>query len=331
MTFGFEMSVTRVYEPARVTKPYTAAQWSGDRFGWGIASTRSCKSVDVRLTMGGEPTFVAIDDMGRRGMDDRRGRTDEARVRRRADSAASRDRFAPGGLLHYGQGKWYPGETLPRWAFALYWRGDGLPLWHDAGRIAREDADTNPTIEQAAALARGIAQRIDVDPSFVAPAYEDPVTFVNKEAGLPENVSALDSKLDDPEERMRLARAFRRGLNTPAAFVLPVQRWNATDVRRWRSERWSTRSGRVQLVPGDSPAGFRLPLGSLPWLAPSDRSFIAPPDPFAPLPPAAGSPRARAVVRPGRGGRSGPAATAARRTRDRDRRLGANRAVRRTP
>jgi len=284
VTFGFEMSVTRVYEPPRVTKPYSEAQWSAIDF-LGDRVDDVLRERDVRLTMGGEPTFVSIDDMDAEewttGAVGPTKREFGDRLIRRL-----RDRFAPGGMLHYGQGKWYPGESLPRWAFSLFWRGDGMPLWHDAGRIAREAADANPTSEDAAALARGIAQRIDVDPAFVTPAYEDARTFVTKEGALPENVTTLDSKLDDPEERARLARAFRRGLNTPAAFVLPVQRWNSTDVRRrWRSEQWSTRAGRVQLVPGDSPAGLRLPLPSLPWLEPKDRPVIAPPDPFGPLPP----------------------------------------------
>ncbi|HEV8021431.1 MAG TPA: transglutaminase family protein, partial [Candidatus Lustribacter sp.] len=194
----------------------------------------------------------------------------------------------------YGQGKWYPGESLPRWAFSLIWRGDGLPLWHDANRIARETADGEPTNETAAALAQGIAQRLNLDPSFVAPAYEDVRTLVLKEAELPENVTTLDSKLDDPEERARLARSFKRGLNTPAAYVLPVQRWNAVDVRRWRSERWTTRAGQVHLVPGDSPAGLRLPLASLPYLDEGNRPVIAPRDPFAALEPLPDDPYAPA-------------------------------------
>ena len=214
------MSIARVFEPPRVTKPYTDKQWAaidelGDRVDVAL------KERDVRLTMGGEPTFVAIDDMDAEewttgAVGPMKRDFGDALIRR------LRDRFAPGGMLHYGQGKWYPGESLPRWAFALYWRGDGMPLWRDANRIAREKQDVRPTTEDAAALARGIARRIDVDPAFVAPAYEDAKTLVDKEAALPENVTTLDSKLDDPEERARLARSFSRGLNTPAAYVLPV-------------------------------------------------------------------------------------------------------------
>jgi len=283
VTFTFEMSVARVHEPPRVTKPYTDAQWAAiDQLGDRV--DRALRERDVRLTMGGEPTFVAIDDV-----DGEEWTTAAVGPTKRAFGDALirrlRDRFAPGGMLHYGQGKWYPGESLPRWAFALYWRGDGLPLWHDSDRIAREATDDAPTPEDAAALARGIARRIEVDPAFVAPAYEDARTLVEKEAALPPNVTALDSKLDDPEERARLARSFRRGLNTPAAYVLPVQRWNVADRGRWKSEQWSTRAGRVQLVPGDSPAGLRLPLASLPHLEEEDRPVVAPRDPFAPLPP----------------------------------------------
>src|SRR5690606_13584292 len=89
---------------------------------------------DVRLTMGGEPTFVSIDDM------------DGPEWNFTADSAAKRalagdlavrlrDRFAPGGLLQHGQGKWYPGEALPRWEIGIVWRRDGVPLF-DAGLLA---------------------------------------------------------------------------------------------------------------------------------------------------------------------------------------------------
>ena len=283
VTFGFDMSVTRVYEPPRVTKPYTPEQWTAiDRLGDRVDEL--LKAGDVRLTMGGEPTFVAVDDMD---ADEWTTAAVGPTKREFADTLIRRlrDRFAPGGLLHYGQGKWYPGETLPRWSFSLYWRGDGVPLWHDAARIAREAVDTAPAIDDARALAQGIARRIDVDTNYVMPAYEDPVAFIRKEEALPENVTTADSKLDDAEERARIARAFQRGLNNPAAYVLPVQRWNAADTGRWRSEQWSTRAGRIQLVPGDSPVGFRLPLGALPWLAPNDRPFIAPPDPFAPLAP----------------------------------------------
>jgi len=283
VAFEHEMSVARVLEPPRVTKPYTEAQWQAiDRLGDRI--DQALTAGDVRLTMGGEPTFVSIDDMeGAEWTTAAVGPT----KRDLADTLTRRlrDRFAPGGLLHYGQGKWYPGESLPRWAFALYWRGDGMPLWHDAARIARERADHAPSAGDAGRLASGIARRLDLNPDCAMPAYEDPWHYIAKERALPINVDVFDSKLEDPEERTRLATVFERGLRQPVGFVLPVQRWNARDQRRWRSERWATRSGRLLLVPGDSPVGFRLPLGALPWLTEAMREPVFPPDPFADLPP----------------------------------------------
>ncbi len=247
VAFEFEMSITRVVEPPRVTKPYTVEQWRAiDALGDRIDTL--LKDGDVRLTMGGEPTFVSIDDMD--GAEWTTAAVGETK-RALADTLIRRlrDRFAPGGLLHYGQGKWYPGESLPRWAFGLYWRGDGAPLWRDSERIAREAADHAPTIEDARNLVTGIARRLDVHPDYAMQAFEDPWHYIGKERQLPANVDPLDSKLDDPELRARLARVFERGLSNPVGFVLPVQRWNAPDRRRWRSERWTTRAGRLQLTP----------------------------------------------------------------------------------
>jgi len=283
VAFEFDMSITRVAEPPRVTKPYTPQQWSAiARTGEHIDAALAAG--DVRLTMGGEPTFVSIDDM-----DGAEWTTAALGPKKRAlaDTLIHRlrERFAPGGFLHHGQGKWYPGESLPRWAFSLYWRGDGQPLWRDPERIAREAQDGKATIEMARNLTRGIARRLDIHPECAQPAYEDPWHYIGKERALPENVDPFDSKLEDAEERTRLARTFERGLAKPTGFVLPVQRWNAPDRRSWRSELWTTRAGRLHLVPGDSPLGFRLPLGSLPWLPPEVRDFIPPPDPFDELPP----------------------------------------------
>ncbi len=283
VSFEFEMSITRVVEPPRVTKPYTDEQWRAiDTLGDKIDVL--LKDGDVRLTMGGEPTFVSIDDM-----DGAEWTTAAVGPNKRglADTLIRRlqERFAPGGLLHYGQGKWYPGESLPRWAFALYWRGDGMPLWRDPERIARERDDHKPTTEDAGNLVRGIARRLDIHPDYAMPAYEDPWHYLGKERALPVNVDPLDSKLENPEERARLSRVFERGLNSVAGFVLPVQRWNAPDRRRWRSHRWVTRAGRLTLIPGDSPAGFRLPMDRLPWLAETARPYVPPPDPFEELPP----------------------------------------------
>ena len=185
--------------------------------------------------MGGEPTFVSIDDFeheewnaGAVGPNKRR--LSDQLIRR------LRDRFAPGGMLHFGQGKWYPGETLPRWAFALYWRKDGVPIWRDAKLIApvpglasppkQAIKDRPPEVkadaerERAFKLAEGIALRLGVSPEYVTPAFEDPATWVVKESNLPTNVDPLDPKIEDAEERNRMIRTFGRGLTKPSGFVL---------------------------------------------------------------------------------------------------------------
>src|SRR4029077_19009774 len=132
-----------------------------------------------------------------------------------------RDRFAPGFLLHYGQGKWYPGESLPRWAFGLYWRKDGVPIWKNTDLIAGIKNPRKAEMKDAERLAAGTAQKLGLGREYFFPAFEDPALLIQKEALLPDNVDPSDSKLADPEERLRMARVFDHGLNTPKGFVLP--------------------------------------------------------------------------------------------------------------
>jgi uncharacterized protein (DUF2126 family) len=184
--------------------------------------------------------------------------------------------------LHYGQGKWYPGEPLPRWAFALYWRRDGVPIWRNASLIAREAAKRPASTEDARHFAEGIAARAGLMTDFVQPIYEDPLDRLLKAGLLPENFDPGDPKIDDPHERARLLKLFDSQLTAPKGFVLPLQRWTAQAKPGWLSEIWRTRRGRLFLLAGDSPLGFRLPLQSLPALAPADQPFLLPADPFAP-------------------------------------------------
>ncbi|MGO1077838.1 transglutaminase family protein [Inquilinus sp. CA228] len=283
--FEFAMEVSRIIEPIRITMPFSDEAWQAlDRLGEQVDADLTAQ--DVRLTMGGEPTFVSIDDFESAEWNiaavgpTKRGFADELIRRLRA-------RFAPGGMLHYGQGKWYPGESLPRWAFALYWRRDGKPVWRDPGLIATEISRAEAPkagAAEAERLAEGIAERLGLA-GYVAPAYEDPVHWLQKEAELPANVDVLDPKLADPEERVRMVRTFERGLSSPSGYVLPVQRRTARVGGRWISERWALRRSQLFLIPGDSPVGLRLPLDSLPKVPEAAYPKIVPQDPFDERPP----------------------------------------------
>ncbi len=278
--FGFEMSVKRINEAPRITKPFSDDSWKRlDALGEKVDA--DLKADDVRLTMGGEPTFVSIDDL-------ESAEWNIAAVGPTKRSIADtlirrlRTRFAPGGLLHYGQGKWYPGESLPRWAFGLYWRKDGVPIWKNPDLIAPIEGPRTAKIEQAEKFATRLAAKLGVDADHVLPAYEDQTHWLVKENGLPDNVDPSDSKLADPEERSRMAQVFQQGLNVPRGYVLPVQRWNAEAKSRWRSEKWNLRRGNLFLMPGDSPLGLRLPMNSLQWIAPEDYPYIVEQDPLEP-------------------------------------------------
>jgi uncharacterized protein (DUF2126 family)/transglutaminase-like putative cysteine protease len=262
----FSMSVTRVHEDPRVTKPYTDDQWRTiDRLG--IEVDRRLQKNDVRLTMGGEPTFVSIDDM----------QGDEWNVsavgptkRKLSDQLLRRlrDRFGAGGLLHYGQGKWYPGESLPRWAFSCYWRKDGHPIWRNVEFMANEHTQYHFDYADAERFAQALGLRLDVDTRHITPVYEDVAYYTLRERRLPVNVTAVTSKLKDPEERARLARVFEQGLGHPVGVVMPLRRQWWQSQPRWVSGPWPVRRDQMYLLPGDSPLGLRLPIDSLPYVAP---------------------------------------------------------------
>ena len=276
--FKFDMNIARISEHPRITKPFSDDAWER-LLQTGRRVDEALTAGDVRLTMGGEPTFVSIDDFESSEWNTaavgptKRGLADQL-IRR------LRERFAPGGVLHYGQGKWYPGETLPRWTFSLFWRTDGTQIWKNPDLIALEDSKPIEDPAKAGALLEAIAKHLDLPKEHVQPVFEDPAEWIVKEANLPENLSPQNPKLKDAEERARFARVFGRGLETAVGYVLPVQSWQSKSTGpKWRSERWRSRRGHLFLVPGDSPAGFRLPLGSLPYIRPVDYPYTYTADP----------------------------------------------------
>ena len=279
VTFSFDTSVTRISETPRVTYPFSDAAWRAlDALGEKV--DRDLAHSDVRLTIGGEPTFVASDDYQSAEWNTaalgptKRSRADEL-IRR------LRRRFAPEGLLHYGQGKWYPGEQLPRWAFGLYWRRDGKPIWQHEALIAAETASYQPLGQDAQRFTHAVARGLGLHTDYVQAAFEDPTARLLKESELPENIEPDDAKLDDPIERGRIMRAFASPLGAPVGYVLPIKRWATQAKARWVSELWQTRRQRLFLVPGDTPIGSRLPLSALPHLPAADYPHVVPADPMA--------------------------------------------------
>jgi uncharacterized protein (DUF2126 family) len=280
--FSYEMSVRRVRETPRVTKPYTEAQWAA-LLAAGARVDAALARQQVRLTMGGEPTFVAASDRDAPEWNiDAIGPTKRAFASRLLRKLAPL--WAPGAALQQTLGKHYPGEQLPRWALAAHWRRDGEPVWARAELLAHDDDAIGADVALAAQFAASLAERLQVAPEYVQPAYEDIHYFLWRENRLPANVVTEDAKLADPLERARLARVFGHGLANPVGSVLPLRRVQSNGTRRWQSGRWFLRGEHLFLVPGDAPVGFRLPLESLPWADPDLIEVDQERDPMAPRP-----------------------------------------------
>ena len=276
--FHHDMHVTRVLETPRVTHPYTDAQWQSV-LALGEAVDARMQLSDVRLTMGGEPTFVAVDDR-----DAPEWNTDALGPTKRGFATELvhklRAQYGEGGFLHFGQGKWYPGEQLPRWALSIHWRADGQACWHNPSLFADEREPHNYTQADARTFIDVLANKLGVGNTHVQTGYEDAWYYLWRERRLPVNVDPFDARLDDELERARLRRVFDQGLDHAVGYLLPLQATGNTDAR-WQSGPWFFRDERMYLVPGDSPMGYRLPLDSLPWVSPADYPHTLAVDPFA--------------------------------------------------
>ena len=280
--FAHHMGVTRIYESPRVTKPYTTEQWA-EVMKLGVAVDQELVAGDVRLTMGGEPTFVAVDDR-----EAAEWNTDALGPTKRLFATELvhklRDEYGQGGFLHFGQGKWYPGEQLPRWALNIYWRTDRQTVWANPALFTDERNPTHYTADDAKRFTQTLARKLSITDKYMQAAYEDTWYYLWRERRLPVNVDPFNSRLDDEMERARLRRVFEQKLDSVVGYVLPVK---AADGLRlngpvWTTGPWFLRDERMYLMPGDSPMGLRLPLDSLPWVSEADYPYLVEQDPSAP-------------------------------------------------
>ncbi len=136
-----------------------------------------------------------------------------------------RERFAPGGLLHYGQGKWYPGEALPRWALGCFWRTDGEPLWPDPELLARVDRDYgHDAVDAGRFMPAAVRRTLGSPPEFIHPAYEDAAHYRAQEHALPLAVDPLPGDTRGrPGSQCGSPRVLDHGLDNPVR--LRAARW----------------------------------------------------------------------------------------------------------
>jgi uncharacterized protein (DUF2126 family) len=242
--FSHSISVLRLNDPSRPSKPFSDADWLRVRH-LAHSVDAKLKAQEVRLTMGGEPTFVSIDDP-----ESPQWNIDALGAMKRTRGLALieglRERMAPGALPHYGQGKWYPGEPLPRWALSCYWRGDGVAVWEYADLIARESHEYGFGAAEAFRYMAALTRRLQVTSENILPAY-DPDTNSTK----------------------------------PAGYIIPIRRRQPEGQLRWSSQLWFPRPERMVLAQGDSPIGYRIPTESMPWVAPDELDYELDAPPFA--------------------------------------------------
>ncbi|HEV3055138.1 MAG TPA: transglutaminase family protein, partial [Solirubrobacteraceae bacterium] len=254
----FSNNVRRIHEDPRVTLPYATEQWERiDALGRLVDA--DLLAGDARLTMGGEPTFVARDDMD---APEWNTAADGPTKRRLATALTLRlaARLAPGALIQHTQGKWYPGEPLPRWQIGVHWRTDGHPVWRDPGLLADPTEPGASSADDVAKLGRAIAHAFGLASDVLVPAYEDPLGRLWAESKLPEGDPPTGAATEPPQPALADA-ATRVGIvatldaerGVPCGWALPLHR--AAGQSRWSTGRWAMRRGHLFLIAGDSPIG----------------------------------------------------------------------------
>ena len=189
------------------------------------------------------------------------GRPTQAAAGGRSHAAARSIASRRGGLLHFGQGKWYPGEPLPRWALRCYWRKDGEPIWRDESLLADPIGAgdrTRPTMrgDSRKRWRSGWAS----NPDLSIDGFEDVLYYTWKERRLPANVDSATPSSKAKKSGRGWRALFEQGITAPVGCVLPLRKrwWDAEP--QWESGPWVVRSDEMYLIPGDSAMGFRLPL-----------------------------------------------------------------------
>ncbi len=237
--FSFAMQVRRLNAAPQLAKPYSDDEWARVQE---VAHTidRDLEAADVRLTMGGEPTYVGIDETESPQWN-LEALGPLKHTRGLALMRCLREKTAPGAMLLFGQGKWYAGEALPRWAFHCISRIDGAPIWENTDLIAHEVQEQQVGTAEAAVFAQALARRLQVSQENALPAF---------------NFEAPEDEADEP-----------------AGFILPLRRRQHNGQLIWSSQLWFTRPERLVLSMGDSPIGFRLPVEAVPWVAPDELKY----------------------------------------------------------
>jgi uncharacterized protein (DUF2126 family)/transglutaminase-like putative cysteine protease len=265
--FFHSNDVFRIHEDPRVTKPYSDQQWA-EIMALGDQVDQKFEAGDVRLTMGGEPTFVSIDDMESEQWNTAADGAEKQKLSNVLIHKLS-ESFGKGGLFHYGQGKWYPGEPTPRWQMALYWRKDGQPIWKNRNLFADFSKNYGYNYKDAAKFMEHLSKKLGVAENNIIPGFEDVFYYLWTERKLPVNIDPHNIDIKDSLERRTLMQQLDRGLENPAGYVLPLQ-W-AYQKNSWISCEWEFRGGKMMLIPGNSQMGYRLPLDSLPHIPESKR------------------------------------------------------------
>jgi uncharacterized protein (DUF2126 family) len=255
-----EMKVERIKEDIRVTKPYSKSVWNKiDNFGQKI--DRDLKKQDVRLTMGGEPTFISIDD---KEGDEWNFKALGGNKKLLAKNILAKlfKRFAYGGFYMFTQGKWYPNEVLPRWAMPCFWREDNEIIWKNTNLLADPDKSLKHNLKTSQDFIRLLGERLGISSSYAIEMREDTPYYLFKERKLPLQNEVMEANVFDKLERERLQVLIEKDLNKPIGYALPLH--YSLRKKQWISNNWKFKSPQMILLTGDSPAGLRLPLSSLP-------------------------------------------------------------------